>query len=127
MLTLDTFWSTVFKFALSSVIAWSLTRLWQIACVIVFRAMCIAQPTWEESQNTALIVNNKAALEGFVDASGLLISRRKLPGVTKRANLTLITLVVAALGVFGVTVSYPYLAALIPMTNYGLIVSKGCG
>lgn len=129
MLTIDSFWSTVINLGLNSLIAWSLSRLWRVACAVIFRAVYNERPSWEESQNTALIVNNKAALDGFFNASGLLVSRRASPGgwKTGKSRTALIVIAFTALIIFGLAVSFPFYVAFIPVSNQGLVVSNDCG
>src|ERR1700733_13349422 len=70
MLTLTTFWLNFINLALGGLIAWSLSRLWRIACATLFQAVYNERPSWEESQNFALIVNSKTALEGCMASGG---------------------------------------------------------
>jgi hypothetical protein len=129
MLSLSPSLFSLLNLALGILIAWSLSCLWQIVCAVLFVAVYKEQPSWEESQNAALIVNSKSALGSCLDSSLLLHHRRKSGAVyPNRARHPVITLLVLSLIVMTLTVAYPSLVALIPATNAGLVVTQDvCG
>ena len=128
MLSLSPSLFSLLNLSLGILIAWSLSRLWQIVCAILFAAVYTKQPSWEESQNAALIANSQSALSSCLD-SGLLLHHRRKFGTMypNRKRHPVITLLVLALIVMALTVAYPSLIALIPTTTAGLATSDVCG
>jgi hypothetical protein len=127
LLTVNTFWSNFINVAVGGLVAWSLSRLWRITCALVFRVTFRERLSWEEGQNVALLVNSKSALEAGIDATQLITARRKILKTSwkNKATITAITVVVIALLVVCLTLTFPLLVALIPVAKQGLVAPVG--
>ncbi|PVF91426.1 hypothetical protein CPB86DRAFT_337354, partial [Serendipita vermifera] len=145
MLTLSNFMARYLTLALGALVGWAASRLWRIGCVALFYLSYTPYPSWEQSQNSIFIVNNRSALDGFFDSLAILKNRsnayHQLYGKTRERSPTwgnrvtpyrkamYIILGAAAMAFtsVGLKLATPALLALIPVSRLGLAMPIECG